>query len=241
MSPLAVAVVVPAYQEERLLERTLRTVPSHVHQIYVIDDGSRDGTYRVARDVARDDPRVTPTRLGFNRGVGRAIMEGYLRARSDGYDVAVVMAGDAQMDPRDLPALVKPIADGLADYVKGDRSAHAEFSAMPFVRRVGSQTLARATAIAAGLPRLADAQCGYTALRLATLDLVPITKVYPRYGYPNDLILRLASVGARIAEVPVRPVYGDEVSGFAPHQVVIPITTILVRGMAARAGLLPDQ
>ena len=236
-----IAVVIPCHNEERLIERTLGRVPPNVDVVVVVDDGSVDRTFAVASAWARTDPRVRLVRLGHNRGVGGAIVEGYRRARACTVDIAVVMAGDDQMDPADLPVLVAPIVSGRADYVKGNRLAHPEARRMPLVRRTGSHVLGRITALAAGLDRLDDAQCGYTAVRLEVLDRIPLEDVFPRYGYPNDLILRLAAAGARIAEAPVRPVYADEVSGLALHRVVVPISNILLRGAARRAGLLSDQ
>ena len=102
------------------------------------------------------------------------------------------------------------------------------------MRRGGSAFLGRATAQVAGLPKLGDAQCGYTAIRSSFLRVMPLELIFPRYGYPNDLLLRLAEVGARIVEVPVRPVYGAEVSGLKIHRVILPISKILLRGAGRR-------
>src|SRR5262245_18964410 len=116
---LVVAVVVPAFTEEKHIVRVLSTMPTSGHRIVVVHDASEDDTGRHVRDV--NDSRVVLLRHPENRGVGAAIATGYARAFADGADVAVVMAGDAQMDPRDLEPIVRPIARGEAEYVKGDR------------------------------------------------------------------------------------------------------------------------
>lgn len=231
---LRVCVVVPAYREERLIGRTLRGIPPWVDRIVVVDDASDDGTEQAAWAVAGEDPRIDVVRLSVNAGVGAAILTGYCHAAALGADVGVVMAGDDQMDPNDLTDLLDALCDERADYVKGNRLAHPEARRMPRLRRFGTHALARMTAWVGGLGSLDDMQCGYTALRLTWLERLPLHEIYPRYGYPNDLILRLAEAGARIVEVPVRPVYADEVSGLAPHRVVTPILTILLQGALRR-------
>ena len=228
------AVIVPAFREERLVRRTLESVPDWVDHIVVVDDASSDRTALEVRRAAEADPRIHLTRLAYNRGVGGAITHGYRVARALGCDIAAIMAGDAQMDPADLERVVEPVRTGRVDYVKGNRLAHPEANAMPVVRRTGTRILALATTFIAGISPLDDMQCGYTALNLDVLARLPMRRIFSRYGYPNDLMLRLAEAGARVEEVVVRPVYADEVSGFAAPDVVIPISSILARGLARR-------
>src|SRR5437762_633358 len=116
---LSVAVVVPAYNEIDKIARTIAGVPAFVDRIIVVDDGSSDGTGLAAARAFRRGLEVV--RHPHNRGVGSAIASGYRRALELGTDAACVMAGDAQMDPADLPALLDPLAGGHADYVKGNR------------------------------------------------------------------------------------------------------------------------
>ena len=118
-----VIVVVPAFEEERLVGRVVRTMPAFVDRILVVDDGSHDRTSDEAR--APGDPRVEVIRHPRRRGGGAAIATGYRTAR-DGdhdhdHDAIAVMAGDGQMDPEDLHRVVLPVVRGHADYVKGDR------------------------------------------------------------------------------------------------------------------------
>jgi hypothetical protein len=210
--PPTIAVVIPAFREEERIGETVRRVPPVAAHIIVIDDASDDQTSARVRDI--DDARVKLVRHETNQGVGAAILRGYAEARALGADIAVVMAGDGQMDPDDLPALVAPIVRGEADYVKGDRLRHASvWREMPLHRLVGTATLAWATRHAAGLPALSDSQCGYTAIGARAMDCILREGLWPRYGYPNDLIGTLSRHGYRIVEVMVKPVYRGEKSG----------------------------
>jgi len=111
---LRVAVVVPAHNEERLIGTVITTAPELVDHIIIVDDASSDATSDVAKAAA--DARTEVHRLPENQGVGGAIVAGHKRALELGCDVSVVMAGDAQMDPRFLPSLIDPIADGEAQF-----------------------------------------------------------------------------------------------------------------------------
>lgn len=232
-----VAVVVPAYNEERLIARTLASIPSFVDLVVVVDDGSEDGT--AARAGAANDPRVRLRRHPRNRGVGAAIATGYREAFSTGADVAAVMAGDAQMDPDDLAAILGPILRGEADYVKGNRLDHATVRrSMPFLRLVGNRALSALTRTVVGL-EIEDSQCGYTALSRTASEALDLDDLWPRYGYPNDLLARAAHARLRVAEVVVRPVYGDEGSGIGIGHALFVIPYVLGRAwIRGRSGAM---
>lgn len=231
-----IAVVIPAYCETRLLPATLASIPEFVDQIIVVDDGSPDKTYQVAGAAARSDLRVKVIRMGYNYGVGRAITRGYEYALESGADVIAVMAADNQMDPDDLARVIAPVLAGQADYAKGNRLAHPDSYQMPQMRRFGTRLLGKLTGVIGGYAELDDAQCGYTAISARALEHLPLHKLYPRYGYPNDLILRLSEVGARIEQPVVRPVYATEQSGLHIPKVILPIAGILARGALRRAS-----
>jgi glycosyltransferase involved in cell wall biosynthesis len=213
-----VVVVVPAYDERPRIARVLATTPAWVDRIVVVDDASHDGTADAARGVG--DPRVEVIVHARNRGVGASIVTGYRRAleltRAPN-DALTVMAGDGQMDPCDLEALVRPVATGRAGYVKGNRFAwpHAHRE-MPPSRWIAGQVLSLLTARAIGSP-VHDSQCGYTAMSRKTCERLDLSEVWPGYGYPNDLLGQLVRRGVTIEEVPVRPVYADEVSRLRPR------------------------
>jgi glycosyltransferase involved in cell wall biosynthesis len=207
-----IAVVVPARDEARHIERVLASMPAFVDHVVVVDDGSRDDTAVRARAAGA---RVLAH--GESRGVGAAIASGYRIARRHA-DVVAVMAGDGQMDPDDLRAVVIPVVRGAADYVKGNRLAHTDVVHMPLARRAGTTLLGWLTALAIGVP-LGDSQCGYTAIAAHAIDAIDLDALWPRYGYPNDLLAALAAQRFLVTEVTVRPVYRDEASGLRPWHV----------------------
>jgi hypothetical protein len=124
------------------------------------------------------------------------------------------MAADDQMHPDDLERLVRAVLLG-ADYAKGNRFVHAEAARMPRARRVAGEVLSAVTRLATGLD-VSDTQCGYTALSARAARALPLHELWPRYGYPNDLLGMLAARGLSVQELPVRPVYADEESGVRP-------------------------
>jgi glycosyltransferase involved in cell wall biosynthesis len=214
-----IAVIVPAYREARLIQRTLTKIPAFVDAIYVVDDASDDGTEEVARRGG--DPRVRCLVHAENRGVGAAIASGYREALGDGHDVLAVMAGDDQMHPDDLAPLVRAVLGG-ADYAKGNRFVHPDARRMPVLRRAAGELLSLFTRLSTGL-RVSDTQCGYTALAAHAATGLPLAELFPRYGYPNDLLGMLAARGHAVVDVAVRPVYADERSGLRPwHAARIP-------------------
>jgi glycosyltransferase involved in cell wall biosynthesis len=234
----SVAVVIPAFNERDKIAATIRSVPGFVDHVLVVDDGSADGTAIVARrQCLRRRSGIEVLCHESNRGVGAAIASGYARAIELGAQMTAVMAGDGQMDPADLPRLLGPIVEGRADYTKGNRFAWpGGWREMPRARLVGSVVLSLATRLASGYPTLFDSQCGYTAASRPALQAIGPTQMFARYGYPNDVLARLGAAGARVVDVPVRPVYGPAWrSGLRPSRVALPIALLLLRACWRRA------
>ena len=207
-----IAVVLPSYNEARWIGETVSTLPAFVDEVIVVDDASMDDTGRRAIEAGRG--RVSVVRHPRNRGVGAAIATGYREARARGCDVIAVMAGDGQMHPDDLERVVRPVIDRSFDYVKGNRLRHPDvLGTMPFARLAAGFALGWITGVAIGEPGLSDSQCGFTAISSRALDRLDLSALWPRYGYPNDLLGLVARAGLAIGEVRVRPVYRGEASG----------------------------
>ena len=128
------------------------------------DDLSTDNTVEVVEEyINKGHDRIVLIKLEENSGVGGAIAEGYKWCRDHQIQATAVMAGDAQMDPDDLPALLDPIVNGEVDYTKGNRLFTGEaWRKIPKTRYMGNAALSLMTKIASGYWHVADSQTGYT-------------------------------------------------------------------------------
>jgi glycosyltransferase involved in cell wall biosynthesis len=226
-----VAVVVPAHNEGTQIATVIETMPDTIDKIVIVDDCSTDNTVEVVKNLMSDHPRVHLILHEKNQGVGGAIVSGYEYARNEAYDIAVVMAGDAQMDPNDLPAIVGPVARDEVDYCKGNRLFTGEaFHKIPAIRYFGNAVLSLMTKVASGYWHVADSQTGYTAINLKMLRLIDWQLTYRRYGCPNDYLVRLNIYNARVRDVPIEPVYNvGERSGIRLHRVIPRMLVLLTR------------
>jgi glycosyltransferase involved in cell wall biosynthesis len=230
-----VGVVVPAYNEEKLVPSTINNVPSYVDRIYVINDGSTDATRDVVAQICHQNDKIVLVEHTTNGGVGAAIMTGYRKCLKDGINIAVVMAGDDQMDPAQLPGLLEPIIKGGAGYSKGNRmSSLKHMKGMSAWRRFGNWLLRWATRISSGNHKIMDPQNGYAAVSAEALGRIDLDSVYTYYGYCNDLLVKFAVAGVGVVEVPMPARYQGEKSKIRYGKYIVKVSWLLVGGYAWR-------
>jgi len=231
-----IGIVVPAYNEETLISRTISTLPDFVDQIIVVNDASTDTSAMILEKEKKHHRKLEVITHEKNEGVGSAIVTGYKRAKDLKLEVTVVMGGDAQMDPADLPAIINPVVDEEADYTKGNRLFRGESWAMiPHYRYLGNSLLSFFTKIASGYWQIADSQCGYTAISLNALNALDLDNIYKRYGMPNDILIKLNIENLRVHDINIRPVYNiGEKSGIRLWKVIPTISILLFKGFFRR-------
>src|SRR6266478_9496121 len=229
-----VFVVVPAHNEEKLIGQVLETMPAFVDRVIAVDDASSDRTSEVLCEAGRRmGERLRVIRHDRNGGVGRAIISGYEKALEEARENAevAVMAVDAQMDPAELPRLLTPLVKDQADYTKGNRLFTGQaWKIIPRHRYLGNAVLSFLTKIASGYWHVADSQSGYTAVTSEALAVLQLHRLYPRYGFPNHLLVELNNYDFRVRDVPIRPVYNvGEVSGIRLHRVIPTLSWLLIK------------
>lgn len=231
---MKIAVVVPCYRVKAEVLGVIARIPDFVDLVVCIDDACPESSGRLIQEQSRD-PRVRVVFHERNKGVGGAVKTGYLAAREGGCDIAVKIDGDGQMDPQLIPAFIKPITLGQADYTKGNRFFRIEdVRKMPRMRLFGNAVLSFLSKFSTGYWNLFDPTNGYTALHLSMLDLVPLRKVSDRYFFETDLLFRLYCVRAVARDVPMVAVYGEETSSLKITRVLGPFLAGNIRNLIKR-------
>jgi dolichol-phosphate mannosyltransferase len=216
-----VAAVVPCYRPGEVVLDVLKVMPPAVDIIIVVDDACPNSTGNLI-ESSTSDPRVRVIRREVNGGVGAAMRTGYEEALRIGATIAVKIDSDGQMDPRLIPALIAPIAEGRADYVKGNRFFDIDrLARMPVTRKLGNAGLSFLTKLSSGYWQVMDPTNGFTAIHTGVLRLLPLDRIAPRYFFESDMLFRLGTLRAVVLDAPMRAVYEDEESGLAPGRVVL--------------------
>ena len=207
-----------------------------VELIYVVDDCCPEKTGEFVIDEVID-PRVQVIFNARNLGVGGAVLNGYLHAVEDGADIVVKLDGDGQMDPRFIPALVKPIADGQADYSKGNRFFSPDHVIqMPWLRMIGNSGLSFINKLVSGYWNTMDPTNGYTAIHANIIRLLPVAAIDHRYFFESDMLFRLGTFRAVVAEVPMKARYADETSGLSILKSLFTFPPKFLRRFVLRIG-----
>ncbi len=230
-----ISLVIPAYNEEKLIRNTLEGVPALIDRVYVVDDLSPDHQAEVVLEFSKKDPRVTLLRHTVNQGPGGSIITGYRQSAADGYDIAMVVGGDNQMQLAEAAHFLDPLIDGRADYAKGNRFLDSKLedtlSKMPKIRLFGNWIITALTKIASGYYKTMDVVDGYTAITKKAIETINWDRAWKGYGYPMDFLVRLNAYSLRLVDIPRTAVYlpGERQSQIKGFSYALRVSPMLVR------------
>lgn len=229
-----IAVVVPCYRVRKQVLGVIQRIGDEVSAIYVVDDACPDDTGDHV-EAECPDPRVRVLRCDRNRGVGGATLAGYRAALADGARVIVKLDGDGQMDPALIPALVRPLLEGEADYAKGNRFFELDgLARMPRLRLLGNAALSFLTKVSSGYWNLFDPTNGFTAIHAAVARALHLERISEGWFFESDLLFRLGILRAVVCDVPMPARYAGEPSALRIERVVFEFAFKHLRNAAKR-------
>lgn len=231
-----ISLVIPAYNEEKLIKSTLSNIPKLIDKVFVVDDCSPDNQNKLILAYSNRDPRIILLKHETNQGPGGAIITGYKQSLLDGFDITVVVGGDSQMNLSEVQRFLDPIVEGKADYVKGNRfiikTLEDTLNKMPKIRLIGNWIISALTKIASGYYKTMDVVEGYTAISKLAIETINWEKAWKGYGYPMDFLIRMNAYGFKIADVPRTAIYlpGERQSQIKGFNYAVNVSPMLVRG-----------
>ena len=206
--PLKTCVLIPAYNEEKHVAAVVREVLEYCPDVIVVDDGSPDGTDKVAAEAG-----AIVLEHVHNQGKGAALQTGFDYAREHGYDLAITLDADGQHAPSDIPAFLQAYERTHSPVLVGNRMG--DVAAMPRLRRFVNRFMSDLLSRVMG-QHVPDSQCGFRLYHRSAFPAGPYDAHSQRYAAESEILLRLALEGRKIGAVTIQTIYGDEKSKVRP-------------------------
>lgn len=198
--PVTLSVVMPVYNEAKtiveVIGRVLNAPVALMKEIIVVDDASTDGTRELLRNMS--SPEIRLLFHDVNRGKGAAIRTGVAHATGD---IVLIQDADLEYDPRDYPLLLEPILEGHADVVFGNRFHGGPHRVLYFWHYAANRLLTLCTNLLTQL-NVTDMEVGYKVFRRDVLQRLTLSS--DRFGFEPEVTVKIAKLGCRVYEVPVR-------------------------------------
>jgi glycosyltransferase involved in cell wall biosynthesis len=210
-----VGVIIPAFRVKNHILDVIKSIGPEVNRIFVVDDFCPENSGQYVEDNIKDD-RVLVLYHSKNQGVGGAVKTGYQQCIKENISIAIKIDGDGQMDPKLIPKFIEPLLEYEADYVKGNRFFNSKsFTNMPKIRIIGNVILSFFSKISSGYWNIFDPNNGFTAINTALLQHLDFDKIEDRYFFESDFLYHLNLLRAKIIDIPIYSVYGEETSNLS--------------------------
>jgi len=208
--------IVPAYKVSAHLPQVVLDLAEFVDHIFVVDDCCPESSGKLLLEEMTELSNLSVIFHDRNHGVGGAMVTGYREAKAEGYDIAIKVDGDGQMNPHHIPSLIAPIIAGEADYTKGNRFFDPHYlERMPKKRMWGNAALSFISKLSTGHWHVMDPTNGFTAIHLGIINWIQLDRIEERYFFETDLLFRLGTIEAVVQDIPMPSVYGNEKSNLS--------------------------
>lgn len=195
---LTLSVIIPCYNEKQTIEEIVKRVKAVdlASEIVIVDDGSQDGT-RDILEALKEDPIINVVLHSHNQGKGAAVRTGFAAAKCD---IVLIQDADLEYDPRDYPALIRPIREGIANVVYGSRFRGGPTKTMFFWNMIANRSLTLMTNILYNTI-LTDMETCYKVFRREVVQQIPLRA--RGFELEPEITAKVLKRGHRIYEVPI--------------------------------------
>ncbi len=237
-----ILILVLAYNAETTILEVLKRIPSSVYQesdILVADDASTDNTAEVAEKYKKEN-RINNMKIihhSINKGYGGNQKWCYNHAIKEGYDIAVMLHGDIQYAPENIPDLIKPLKEGEADFIFGSRmTGHPLRGGMPIHKYLGNKFLTFVENIILGT-KLSEFHSGFRAYSMHALNDIPFNLGADDFHFDSEIIIQLVIAKKRVKEITIETFYGQEICYVNVITYGLNILKILFQYVLTKRGL----
>jgi glycosyltransferase involved in cell wall biosynthesis len=231
LDPAKLSILIPAYNEERRIAEVVRGVKRFVFRVLVVDDGSTDRTESLARSAGAE-----VIRQPVNRGKGSSLRLGFDKLLEEGSEAVIVLDGDGQHDPEEIPDFIRWAQESGAGIVIGNRMADA--AGMPLLRYYTNRTMSRILSWLCH-QEIPDSQCGYRLVRKPVIEQLLFTT--GNYDTESEMLIQASRLGFSLASVPIRTIYSGQESRIHPGRDTLRFLRLVIRNIifSARAKRIP--
>ncbi len=245
-----VIITIPAYKAAGTLPsvfKRLEKVDEYFDEIIVVDDGSLDDTYNVAKKLGeeytkKNGKQVVILQHSPNRGYGGSQKTLYSETLKRGGDIAVLVHADGQYPPEELPNILQPFLQEKADVVLGSRALGGQMihGGMPLFKYLGNRLLTRLENLIVGMkPPVSEYHTGYRAFSRKALKQTRFHLNSEKYVYDSESLIQCKEKGLKIKEVPIATYYGQEISYLSPTRYGMRIMKVLLKYILHKLKLRP--
>jgi glycosyltransferase involved in cell wall biosynthesis len=216
---LKICVIIPAYNESGHILNLIRDIKRYMVDILVVDDGSTDDTFSIAKDLG-----VQAMLNLNNQGKGASLIKGFKYALENGYDAVITMDADGQHLAQDIPLFIESAKALDTAIVLGNRMAHVE--KMPFLRVATNKFMSWLISKISG-QNIPDSQCGFRLIKKEVLKSIEL-KTF-KFETESEVLIKASRMGFKIVSVPVKSIYANEKSRINPFVDTLRFLMFLLR------------
>ena len=230
---MKIVVVVPAYNARETIESVFQRIPAdmydRLHEIIIVNDGSKDGTQEIMKKILGNYDKVKLLTHEVNKGYGATQKTGFKEALKDGADVCVLLHSDGQYPPEMLSQMIEPFKSE-ADVVMGSRILGGSplKGGMPFYKYLGNRVLTFIENLAYGM-NISEFHTGYMLYSRKTLENIPFERLSDSFHFDGEMVMMAGKNNLRIVEVPIPTRYAGETSHLNPITYGLDVLGIVIK------------